>query len=242
MNSMYSSICGFALRGSLAAAILLAAGHAADAANNVAATEAAPVPVPSPPAGNSARDARLRAAAEPFERLTETAFSAPTAALDASLKKAEEGARSVRPLLPPPIARRLADHLSVLRAAARKHDRATVALASIEIYRDFVSSVSAEAKVPNSVSLLDYAGLRYGADLNVKPIRWSDMEIAARVAEDQWGNLAPKVASPALAAEMERAIAGMATAAKHKNEASATHSAKTELDLVDRLETHFASR
>ncbi len=225
------------------ATMLLAISPAAlVGASPAARAKAALAPAPRVTGGNSSADARLRAAAEPFETLTETAFSAPPAALAASLKKAEEAARSVRSLLPPSMAQRLADHLSVLRAAARKHDRATVALASIEIYRDLVSSVSVEAKVPNSVSLLDYAGFRYNADLKTKPIRWSDMEVAAQVAMYQWQGLMPKVASPALTSEMDRAIADMAGAAKQKNTAAATRSAKTELDLVDRLVSHFASR
>jgi hypothetical protein len=196
-----------------------------------------------PSAGNHyAVDAQLQAAAEPFATLTETAFSVPKAELRKTLAKAEEALQRVRPLLSKDAADEAADHASVLKAAAAKTERALMALASIEVYRDLVSSVSGAAKVLRSVSLMDYAGFRYDADLKADPIRWSDMGKAAQIAKQEWLTLAPRVGSLNLAAEVSAAVAGMVDAAERKDMSAAARSAKAELDLVDQLETHFASR
>ena len=149
----------------------------------------------------------MRAAAEPFETLTETAFSAPVPELRKRLTKAEEALQGVRPFLDREAASEMADHLSVLNAAASKADRALIALASIELYRVLVSSVSGKTKIPVSVSLLDYAGFRYSADLKADPIRWSDMAKAAMFAEQEWQMLAAEVASRDLASEVGRTVA-----------------------------------
>ena len=238
--SLYRVISSVAL----ATAIVLASGPNSNAAqtgqtasNSTAVAAARPLG-----ANSSVVDARLRAAAEPFETLTETAFSAPVPELRKRLTKAEEALQSVRPFLDRQAASEMADHLSVLNAAATKADRALIALASIELYRVLVSSVSGKTKIPVSVSLLDYAGFRYSADLKADPIRWSDMAKAAMFAEQEWQMLAAEVASRDLASEVGRTVATMASAAEHKDTSSARRSVKAELELVDQLETHFASR
>ena len=161
----------------LAAAIVLASGPNSNAAHTgQTAGNSTEVAAARPLAANSSVvDARLRAAAEPFETLTETAFSAPVPELRKRLTKAEEALQGVRPFLDREAASEMADHLSVLNAAASKADRALIALASIELYRVLVSSVSGKTKIPVSVSLMDYAGFRYSADLKADPTRWSDM-------------------------------------------------------------------
>lgn len=231
------------LSAALAAAMTSASGPNLRAAHFGQTTGKDAVPAAAgPSAGNHyAVDAQLRAAAEPFETLTETAFAAPETELRKTLTKAEEALQRVRPLLGKEAADEVADHASVLKAAASKTERALMALASIEVYRVLVSSVSGAAKVPRAVSLMAYAGFRYDADLKADPIRWSDMGEAAQFAKQEWLTLAPRVGSPKLAAEVNRAVAGMVDAAQHKDKSAAAQSAKAELDLVDQLETHFAS-
>ncbi len=244
LTSHQCSACRMILSVTLATAMVLASGatsHAAHAGQTVG-KDAGPAAAASPAGNPSNVDARLRAAAEPFETLTETAFSAPEPELRKRLTKAGEALQSMRHLLNRQAADEVDDHFSVLKAAASKSERALMALASIEVYRILVSAVSSEAKVPNSVSLLDYAGFRYDADLKADPIRWSDMSEAARFAKQEWQMLAPRVDSPKLAEEVSAAVASMASAAQQKDESAAARSAKAELDLVDRLETHFSSR
>lgn len=203
---------------------------------------------PTPPAPNAMHaganapnvpTAQLLAAAEPFETLTETAFSATPAALDASVQKAKMSATSVRASLPASAMAQFDAHLAALTAAHAKMDRAGVALSSIEVYRDLVSAAPNGAKVPSQVNLLDYAGFRYDADLKATPSRWDDMTQAVVFAKKNWAEIAPRVNDAALAGKVVAAINAMDRAAAQKNSAAAAHSAKVELDLIDMLEQYF---
>lgn len=185
--------------------------------------------------------AQLLAAAEPFEGLTETAFSATPAALDTSVQKARLSAKQVRPLLPASATAQFDKHLSALAAAHSKMDRADIALSSIEVYRDLVNAVPDGAKVPTQVNLLDYAGFRYDADLKATPPRWNDMTQAAAFAKENWAAIAPRVQDASLAGKIVAAINAMDQAASQKDTAAAVHSAQTELDLIDQLEKYFTT-
>src|SRR6266446_1860745 len=120
---------------------------------------------------------RLIAAAEPFEALTEQAFSAQPKKLDQNITAAEKAAEQVRSALPSDVASELDQRLVEIRSARKSNDRSRLALASVEGYRLLVSAAP-QTKVPTAVSLLDYAGFRYDADLKSRPIRWSDMKAA----------------------------------------------------------------
>ncbi len=184
---------------------------------------------------------RLLAAAEPFEKLTEIAFKAPLPEIDKTIVDARSAAASVRSLLPPGIAAS-ADRLFLEIDQARKgSDRAGLALASIEIYRGIVSSVPSGTKVPAAVSLLDYAGFRYQADLKASPVRWSDMSDAMRFAQSQWSALKPKLSDAALATSFEKTLTDMEKAVAKKDAALAAASAAEELNMVDKLEVHFTA-
>lgn len=184
---------------------------------------------------------RLLAAAEPFEKLTEIAFTAPLPEIDKTIVDAHSAAASVRPLLSTASAN-LADKLFLDIDRARKgSDRPGLALASIEIYRGIVSSVPSGTKVPSAVSLLDYAGFRYQADLKAAPPRWKDMSDAMRFAQSQWSALKPKLNDTALATSFEKTLADMEKAVAKKDVAFAAASAAEELNMVDKLEIHFAA-
>lgn len=197
--------------------------------------------LPPTPATDSA-DEKLRAAAEPFEKLTETAFTASRTALATTLAEALVAGQSVQALLPEQSVKRFGDEIDALKAASRNHRRADIALSSIEVYRTLVTAVADGAKVPAGVSMLDYAGYRYRADLKSSPRQWSDMADAASFARQTWTSLTPKVVSPALEAKVTSAISAMEQGAAHKNASAAAKAAQTELDLVDDLEKLFASR
>jgi hypothetical protein len=71
-----------------------------------------------------------------------------------------------------------------MKSARQVQDRAGLALSSIEAYRVLVGAVADNAKVPTEVSLLDYAGFRYDADLEANPARWGDMAAAVSFARE----------------------------------------------------------
>lgn len=217
----------------VAIALSFAAAHAqklqSPAAQLAAATAAGDV------------NAALRAAGEPFEKLSETAFDASWRALSKGIGDANDAAAKVRPSLAPADAARLDAQLAAVRDARQKQDRAGLSLSAIEGYRVLVSAVSDKAKVPTEVSLLDYAGFRYKAHLKAKPTRWDEMGKAVDFARQTAKALAPKLPSPELAANVDKIIMAMDQAVKDRNPARAAASVKSELDYVDVIEKAYAA-
>lgn len=204
----------------------------------VATAQAAPAPAPS---GRTGGGADFQAAAEPFEVLTEISFSATAPALDSALQKAKAAARGVRTSLPSALRPQFDSHLAAIDTARGKLDRANIALSSIEVYRDLVSAATPGANVPSQVSLLDYAGFRYDADLKATPPRWSDMTQAVAFADENWALIASRVGDKTLSAKVRGELGAMKQAAAQQNRAAAARSSKSELNLVDQLEQYFSS-
>jgi hypothetical protein len=184
---------------------------------------------------------RLIAAAEPFEALTEQAFSAQPKKLDQNITAAEKAAEQVRSALPSDVASELDQRLVEIRSARKSNDRSRLALASVEGYRLLVSAAP-QTKVPTAVSLLDYAGFRYDADLKSRPIRWSDMKAAMEFANRQWDSISDRITDPALKTKFSATLQQMETAIAGKAVAEAPTGVKTELDLVDKLERYFSQK
>ena len=190
------------------------------------------------PAG-SATNAPLLAAAEPFEKLTETAFSATPASLDLTIAEVRTAAAGVRGLLSASAARQLDERLISIASARGSNSRADLAIAAVEGYRVLVSAASATAKVPMAVNLLDYAGFRYDANLKAKPARWADMMEAMVFAREQWSSISSRVTDPGLRGRMDISLSEMEGAAKRQDVSAASAAAQSELALVDDLEKFF---
>jgi hypothetical protein len=195
-----------------------------------------------PPAklASAASHADLLAAAEPFEALTETAFTVTLPSLDRAIATAVATAEHVKPALPPGAQAELKTHLDAIGAARLVDDRAGVAQASIEIYRLFVSNAPSGV-IPREVNLLDYAGFRYDADLKAKATAWDDMAEAAAFGHRTWAAIEGRVTDPALHDRMSKALADMVDAAQRRNAGLAADASKRELDLVDLLEAYFTT-
>jgi len=242
---MINSFRSLARFGAPLAAVLLAGSYECLAASpdthfsvQLAQTTAVSTPTPADLNGNKS----LRDAAEPFEKLTEISFSAALPKIDQTIGEAEVAAKGSRGLLSNDAARQLDAQMSAIKSARQKQDRTGLALSSIEAYRVLVSAVTDKAKVPTEVSLLDYAGFRYDADLKATPVRWDDMTQAVSFARKNWLALSPRLKSSPLAMNFEKAIADMDKAVVKKNKPLATSSVKTELDLVDQLEKFFSAQ
>ncbi|MDQ6892298.1 MAG: hypothetical protein M3167_06420 [Acidobacteriota bacterium] len=206
-----------------------------------AAQAAQTTPTALVPAPSDANGKTLRAAAEQFEKLTEIAFSAAWPTLAKRGDDAEKAADGLRRSLPNNIADQLDAQLSTMKTSRQNKDRAGLALSSIEAYRVLVSAVTDKVKVPTEVSLLDYAGFRYDADLKAKPIRWDDMARAVSFAHETWGALSPRAKASPVAVRFEKAVTNMDKAVAQRNKSLAAASVKAELDLVDQLEAFFSS-
>ena len=192
-----------------------------------------------PAVSTPSADERLRAAAEPFETLTEISPTAALPTIDRTINEAKTAARGIRGLLSNGLSHQLDAQLSAVTSARQRHDRVELALASTEAYRVLVGAVTTDAKVPTAINLLDYAGFRYGVDLGAKPVRWGDMAQAVSFARGQWQGLPPMTMSSPVGAQFDTALASMDRAVAQRNGALAAASAKTELDLVDQLEKLF---
>lgn len=229
------------LLASLSAALALAScgqGAPSDKATSSAPSSSANTPTAqAAPTG----DAAIAAAAEPFEKLTETAFTATPAVLDATIAEVRSAAQGVRGALTADAATRLDERLAAIDAARKSDNRVDLAIAAVEGYRSLVSSAAPGAKVPVEVKLLDYAGFRYDADLKAKPPRWADMTQAASFAREQWASISSQVTDAALRANMDQALGEMANGASSRDAAVSSAAAQRELALVDDLEKFFGN-
>ncbi|MDQ2892084.1 MAG: hypothetical protein M3R64_03200 [Pseudomonadota bacterium] len=226
-----------------AAAIVAGCQRAAPVVDNTTALADIPsVPetkdiVPSAP-GNSNK-AQLLASAEPFEGLTEAAFDPDQAKVAAAIAKAKSAAPAVRPLLSAQGQAMFDQHMADIRRAETNRTPADLALASVEIYRQLVTEGAGASPVPKEVSLLDYAGFRFTADLKATPSRWDDMAAAVDFAKSNWMVVKPQIKDATIAAKFQAALDNMGAAAAIKNADRAQASATAELDLVDVLEQSF---
>ncbi len=199
--------------------------------------------VASPAATDAnARHSALFAAAEPFEVLTEQAATATPTALDKLVADARSAAKAVLGSLDQAQQGTLNSKLADIAAAQKSNDRTSVALAAVEGYRTLIESAPDAGPTPREVSLLDYAGFRYQANLAAKPARWADASAAVDFADAQWATLSPKVADASLRNNVSRSIADMRKAAQGKNAILAKSASTAELDLVDKLEASFTTK
>ena len=242
---MINSFRFFARFGAPLAVVLLAGSYECRAASPDTAffnqlAQTAPASAHTPADTNSNK--KLRDAAEPFEKLTEISFSAALPKIDQTIREAEAAALGTRGLLSNDAARQLDAQISAIKSTRQKQDRAGLALSSIEAYRIFVCAVTDNAKVPTEVSLLDYSGFRFDADIKASPVRWSDMAEAVSFAHKNWVTLSPRVKSSPLAMDFEKVINDMDKAVVKRSKQLATSSVKKALDLVDQLEKFFSTQ
>jgi hypothetical protein len=191
--------------------------------------------------GVDAAGARLLAAAEPFEALTEMSFSALGLHLQRLVADADAAAQGARALLPLASQAQIDSKLAEIHRAHKADDKAGLAIASVEAYRILVSAAPT-GKVPTAVNLMDYAGFRYDADFRAKPIRWPDMKAAAAYAREQWNSISSKITDRTLTQSVDAALSDMQLAADTQNTFKARRSVSAELGFVDDLEKYFSNR
>ena len=207
------------------------------AANATAAT----VTVPKPPAGDAdANSSAFLAAAEPFENLTEQAPGAPRAKLAAMIADARKAADGVSPALTAPQKAAIETNFAGIDAGQKAGDRTAIALGAVEGYRTLVESARDTGKVPRAVSLLDYSGFRYQADLTARPVRWDDMIKVVAFARHQWSGIEGRIADKTLRADFAKSVTDMSVAVRARDRQAANTASSRELDLVDQLEGFFS--
>lgn len=231
------------LPASVAASLLLATGCGRQPVQAPAAGESDVTPAAIRAADASARNDVLLASAEPFEALTEQAFTASWPQMDSLIADARAAATNAKRVLPSPLDAAVDRRAAEIAAARQSEDRSGLALASVETYRRLVESQDPAApQVPVAVSLLDYAGFRYDALAQAPVVDWKAMDEAARFAGEQWRALAPSITAKALPGVVLESIRGMSEAAKRRDPVFARSAAATELALVDLIEEQVANQ
>ncbi len=177
----------------------------------------------------------LLAAAERFENLTEAAY-AQRPDSDAKLALARAEAKHARPLLDSPAQVALDTAMNSVERAASSGQSANLSLASIEIYRLFITAANGSAEVPLPIGLLDYAGFRFQADGRAWPVRWDDMVKAHVFAVEQWNSVKTRIGDAGAARDFDASLAAMDSAVRARDKLAAAKAATRELDLVDVLE------
>lgn len=186
-------------------------------------------------AGAASPNQALRSAAEPFEALTEQAFTADWASIDKLVGDARNAIARSAPS--GEMVSRGKQRLAAIQTARAAQDRVQLALAAVEGYRELIEAQDpATASPPIAVSLLDYAGFRYDALAQAPTVDWEEMARSVTFARVQWQSIAPNVSSKAMPGVVDQALTGMATAVERKDAAFARSAAATELALVDLLE------
>lgn len=208
-----------------------------------AADRAVDSTAPQPAAKDvDAQRSAFLAAAEPFEVLTEQAPTATPEKLKSLIGDAQGAADNITATLGEPQKAALDRQLSSIAIGVKRDDRTAIALAAVEGYRTLVESAGDTGVVPRAVSLLDYSGFRYQADLTANPIRWSDAMDAVSFAEKQWSMLSGKVTDSNLKGDFGEAVAEMRAAISTKDAGAAKRAVTRELDLVDKLEVFFSKK
>ncbi|MXP30025.1 hypothetical protein GRI58_14540 [Porphyrobacter algicida] len=184
----------------------------------------------------------ILAAAEPFETLTEQAPTASKTELLNLIAKANQAAQTVSPSLDPQHQADMTNHLKAISGAQTTNNRTEIALASVEAYRTLVESAGDAGKIPQAVSLLDYSGFRYQADLSARPVRWSDSGNAVMFAEQKWASISDRVTDTTLKSEFSKSLEDMKSAQKASDVKAAKAASTKELDLVDKLESFFSKQ
>lgn len=193
------------------------------------------------PTAESASVIAVKAAVEPFEAVTEQAFTAKAGELQILVSKAEASYRAVRPNLTPQQQRDADGHIADLKKAEQQRDLSATALTSVEMYRFLLEAQNRANDPAIRIGLLDYAGFRYNALAQANPVRWSDMAQTVQYAEGEWRALAPSIRDRALSERFANSLKAMTQAADKRDKAAARKAADTELQLVDLLEKQALS-
>ena len=216
---------------------LAACGSNSTSDGSAATQDTASIAVPQ--TGNRPKMTALESAGEPFEALTEQAFTANPSQLMSLYKDAENAAIGVHDELSRQDAQTLDALLMKSKAAINAGKPTDIALSAVEGYKLIVSAFPPDSKIPVEVSLLDYAGFRVQADLKTSPARWEDAKTATDYAIGKWNAVQASVSDKPLRDKFGKALSTLDEAIAVKNQTSAAAAASHELDIVDELENYF---
>lgn len=187
------------------------------------------------------RNGAVKAAIEPFEMITEQAFSASPAELRTMIARAQTSYRAAKPALTSEQRMAADAQLKSLTAAEGNASRMATALASNELFRQLLEAQQRPQDPAVIAGLLDYAGFRYQALVQADQVDWQELLRTAMFARGEWRRLSPLIDDPALRDRFGASVDALAKGAVVRDRASALKAATSELELVDLLEKNLES-
>lgn len=187
-------------------------------------------------------DQRLIDAAGHFETLTERAYTKSASELSSILSRGEQAVSGVAPELSADARTAVDSAVSKLKSTIATGTPSAVAIASIDVYRTLVNEVSSAHPIPKQVSLLDYAGFKYGALIKADKVDWAEIGKVLTFADGTWAAISASVKDAKLRDDFSNTLAAMRVAAQAQDKAAAETAIQRELALVDDLEKFFAAK
>ncbi len=179
-------------------------------------------------------------ASSPFEDMAEFALAKDEAGLAKSLAQADAISGEVRAALPEAAHLQFDSLLKSIHSSATAGAHHAIALNAVEVFRLFIDHLdTASLKVPQEVSLLDYAGFRLHVLTAAPEMDWDAMRKTIADATNWWAALKPKVTSKALRDTLNSALRGLKRAGEEEHVPMMNFAAQMDLDLVDLLEHFF---
>ncbi len=186
------------------------------------------------------RNEKLLGYNEAYESLTEVSLSSETKKISAAWKEAKSQRDDIVTLLDEAGAKKFDELLGVAAEANKQKTNVGLSLAAVELYKFIVLACDASVlEVPTSVHLLDYAGFRGKALLQIQPIDWRVVLDNSNDAKSEWEKVSGQVTDKDLLKSVNDAIDGMIKGASAHDAGLVKSSIESELALVDELETNL---
>jgi hypothetical protein len=182
----------------------------------------------------------LLQASSPFEDMAEFALAGNDASITKSLAAADSAAAHVRDALPTAAHAQFDTLLQAIHKAATAREHHAVAANAVEVFRLLIDHLDAGSlKVPNEVSLLDYAGFKLHVLAAAPQPDWEAIRRTVKDAGAWWDAIESKVSDKGLHGAFHSTVVGLQQAGKTEHLPMLNFAAQMDLDLVDLLEGHF---
>ena len=182
----------------------------------------------------------LLRATSPFEDLVEAALTKSETRISKFLAAADARAVNVRSVISPSASATFEDLFQKIHLAASSKEHLVLAENAVEVFRLLIDNLKPEAlKVPQEVSLLDYAGFKLHVLASVPHPDWVAIRRTISDTDRWWMATRPKVSDKALRDAFDSTLRGLHEAEKLESVPMLNFAAQIDLDLVDLLERYF---
>lgn len=191
-------------------------------------------------AGQRSKNEALSDAMSPYEDMAEFAMKNDAEGVKNSLEKASYSLKKLKTVLPQQIFDAFQGKYDGITAAAAKGDYPAVAVLAVDSYKILIDMLDTHGPdVPKEVALLDYAGFKTEALLNMPNPDWQEIFNVANEADINWSVIRGQVLKKSLRDSVDTAVAGLKNAARLRDADMSAFAAQVNMDLVDLLEKYY---